>query len=212
MKTNRPLPAGSAFRWIFLGLAGALAGCSVVPPPLEDPTRYFVLSGVPASATPAEGGLRIGVRTVRLAGYLNRREMVVRAAANEVEFRDYQRWAEPLDAAIARVLRSALQASGRVAQAWAEPFPVDQERDYDVAIEVTRCEGVKAGSGRFEATLSAVAEVWTAGPNPRSVARRVFTAPADSWDGRDFDRLAALLSSDAAALGREVLAAVPPKT
>jgi uncharacterized lipoprotein YmbA len=210
MKTPRPL-AAAALRWFILCLAGALAGCNVVPPPQEDPTRYFILSGVPASAAPAQGSLRIGVRTVRLAGYLNRREMVVRAGANEVEFRDYRRWAEPLDAGIARVVRSALVASGQVAEAWVEPFPLDLERDYDVTIEVTRCEGAAAGSGRFEASLAAVAEVWTTGPNPRAVARRVFIAPADSWDGRDFDRLAALLSGDLAALGREVLAAVPAK-
>jgi len=211
MKTTRPPSAAAALRWIILGLASALAGCSVVPAPQEDPTRYFVLSGVPASAGPVQGSLRIGVRTVRLAAYLNRREMVVRAGANEVEFRDYRRWAEPLDAGIARVVRSALLASGQVAEAWAEPFPLDLERDYDVAIEVTRCEGAAARSGRFEASLSAVAEIWTVGPHPRAVARRVFTAPADSWDGRDFDRLAALLSGDLAALGREVLAAVPAK-
>ncbi len=211
MKINRPLPAGAALRWIFLCLAGALAGCNVVPPAQDDPTRYFVLSGVPAPAAPVQGNLRVGVRTVRLAGYLNRREMVVRVGPNEVEFRDYRRWAEPLDAGITRVVRSALLASGQVSQAWDEPFPAEQERDYDMVIEVTRCEGAAAGSGRFEAHLSALAEIWTAGPNPRSVARRVFTAPAEAWDGRDYDRLAALLSGEAAALGRDLLAALPAK-
>lgn len=208
MKNQSP-PA--ALRWLLLGLAGAFAGCNVVPPPQDDPTRYFVLAGVPASPGPVQGSLRIGLRSVRLASYLNRREMVVRVGANEVEFRDYRRWAEPLDAGISRVVRSALLASGQVAQAWGEPFPVDLVRDYDVAIEVTRCEGAENGSGRLEASLSAVVEIWTAGPDPRPVARRVFTAPAQAWNGRDFDRLAGLLSNDAAALGREILGALPAK-
>jgi uncharacterized protein len=206
-----PFPAGPAPRWALLALAALLAGCNIVPPPIEDPTRYYVLSDAPAPAAPAQGGLRVGLKAIRLAGYLKRREMVVRTGANEVEFRDYRRWAEPLDAAIGRVVRSALLASGSVAQAWGEPFPPDQGRDYDLAIEITRCEGSENASGRYEASLSAVIEVSTVGPDPHPVARRVFTAPAEAWDGRDFDRLAALLSADLAALGRDAAAALPPK-
>src|SRR5579862_2911754 len=105
-------------RWALLGLAAAVAGCNIVPPPTEDPTRYYVLSEMPAPAAAAAGTLRVGLRAVRLEGYLKRREMVVRTGANEVEFRDYRRWAEPLDGAIARVVRSALLASGPVGEAW----------------------------------------------------------------------------------------------
>lgn len=204
-----PISTG-ARRWGLLGLVAAVAGCNIVPPPTEDPTRYYVLSDVPAAAA-AAGALRVGIRTVRLDGYLKRREMVVRTGANEVEFRDYRRWAEPLDGAVARVARSALLASGSVAEAWTEPFPPDQERDYDVSIEITRCEGYVPPSGRAEARLAAVVDIWTAGGSPHRVARRVFTAPAEAWDGRDFDRLAALLSSDLGALGRDIAAALPPK-
>jgi hypothetical protein len=189
-----------------------VAGCNLVPPATEDPTRYYVLSDVPAPVAAAAGTLRVGIRAVRLDGYLRRREMVVRTGANEVEFRDYRRWAEPLDGAIARVVRSALLASGAVAEAWIEPFPPDQERDYDVKIEITHCEGVAPAFGRAEASLAAVVEVWTAGGSPHRVIRRLFTAPAEAWDGRDFDRLAALLSTDLGALGRDIASALPPKS
>lgn len=205
-----PNPNGF-LRWGLLGLLAVVAGCNLVPPPTEDPTRYYVLSEVPAPAAPAGGSLRVGIRAVRLDGYLKRREMVVRTGANEIEFRDYRRWAEPLDGAVAQVVRSALLASGSVADAWIEPFPADQERDYDVTIEVTRCEGYLPASGHAEASLAAVADIWTAGGIPHRVARRVFTAPSEAWDGRDFDRLAALLSQDIGALGRDIAAALPPK-
>jgi uncharacterized lipoprotein YmbA len=198
-------------RWGLLGLAGLLAGCNLVPPPSDDPTRYFVLSEVPAPAAAGAGGLRVGIRAIRLDGYLKRREMVVRTGANEVEFRDYRRWAEPLDEAVARVVRSGLLASGSVSQVWTHPFPADQDRDYDVSIEITRCEGLLA-SGRDEASVAAVFEIWTTGVNPHSVARKAFTGPAEGWDGRDFDRLTALLSSELGALGRDVAAALPPKS
>ncbi len=192
---------------------GLLAACNVVPPATDDPTRFFVLSdpAPPAAEAPAPGAARIDLRSVRLESYLRRKEMVVRTGANEVEFRDYRRWAEPLDAAIGRVLRQRLLEAPGVAQVYAEPFPVDQERDYDVAVDVRRCEGSVDASGRGSASFSATLEISTGGPNPHVVARKLFTAPAGSWDGRDFGQLASLLSADVAALGQEVAADLPPK-
>ena len=137
--------------------------------------------------------------------------MVVRTGDNEVEFRDYRRWAEPLDAAIGRVLRVRLLAAPEVAQVVTEPFPIDQERDFDVSIDIRRCEGSADASGKFAASLSATIEVSTAGANPHVVARKLFTAPAAAWDGRDFDRLASLLSADVSALGQEVVAELPAR-
>lgn len=137
--------------------------------------------------------------------------MVVRTGANEVEFRDYKRWAEPLDAAVARILKSRFLASPAVSQAWLEPFPLDEDRDFDVSIEVIRCEGAVSPKGRYVARLSATVEISTAGANPHVVARKLFVAPDEAWDGADFDRLAGLLSGDITALGQEVLADIPAK-
>jgi uncharacterized lipoprotein YmbA len=196
------------------GLLGFLPGCNIVPPVQDDPTRYFVLSdsaALPAEASPAAGGVRIGLKSVRLEGYLKRREMVVRSGDNEVEFRDYRRWAEPLDAAIGRALRGTLLASPGVAQVQAEPFALDQDRDFDVSIEVRRFEGAASAPGKFTASFSAMVEVSTAGANPRVVSRKLFVAPDAAWDGRDYDRLAGLLTADVSALGREILSELPAK-
>jgi uncharacterized lipoprotein YmbA len=209
--TPRPRPLA---RLALVCAVGLVAGCNVVPPAQDDPTRYYVLSdSAPAApqAGPSQGGARIGLRAVQLEGYLRRREMVVRTGSNEVEFRDYRRWAEPLDAAIARILQARLQSSPAVAQAWVEPFPVDQDRDFDVSVAVSRCEGSASRSDRYVASLSATIEVSTAGPNAHVVARRVFAAPDAAWNGSDYERLAALLSADVAQLAQEVLAAVPAK-
>ncbi len=195
-------------------LLGLLSGCNVAQPAQDDPTRYFVLSdpaGTPVQG-PSAGGVRLGLKAVRVESYLKRREIVVRTGENEVEFRDYRRWAESLEVALPRVLRARLLQSADVAQVSTEPFAVDQERDYDVSVEIRRCEGLGRRSGRFGASFVAAFEISTPGPNPRVIARKVFTAPDASWDGGDFDRLAALLSADAAALGAEVIASLPPRT
>jgi uncharacterized protein len=204
----RPLASLTAF--LFLG---ALSGCNVVQPAQDDPTRYFVLSDPAAQATPAipsPTAPRLGLRAVRLESYLKHREMVVRAGANELQFKDYRRWAEPLDAAVARVLRTSLLASPGVAQVLTEPFPFDQPRDLDVSIDVRRCEGVIEGS-RYKAEFSAMIEISTGGSDPKVVVRKLFVAAPADWDGTDYDRLASLLSDDVSALGLEVASDIPAK-
>ena len=49
----------------------------------------------------------------------------------------------------------------------------------------------------------------TPSPGARVVAHRLFVAPAAEWDGSNYGRLAALLSEDVAALGREIAEALP---
>jgi len=196
-----------------VGLLGLLAACNVVPPAEDDPTRYFVLSD-PASAAvaaPAAGGARIGLRHVNLESYLKKKEMVVRTGENEIEFRDFRRWAEPLDAAIVRVLRRRLLDGAGVAQVFAEPFPTDQERDFDVAIDIRRCEGLLTPTGKYVASFAAMVEISTSGATPHMVSRTLFTAPDAAWDGKDFDRLASLLSADVSALGERVLSGIAAK-
>ena len=213
--TTRTSPArGPLMPIVLTGLLFALSACNVVQPAQEDPTRYFVLSdpAVPQGQAPApSAGVRIGLKAVRLEGYLRRKQIVVRTGDNEVQFRDYRLWAEPLDAAIGRVLRTRLLASPEVAQVYAEPFPPDQERDFDVSIEVRRFEGSAGEQGRYAASLSAAIEIATTGASPRVVAHKVFVAPAAAWDGRDFDRLARMLSADVSALAQDVLADLPAR-
>jgi uncharacterized lipoprotein YmbA len=203
--TNLPRPARAAL-FAALALLGVLPACNVVPAPTDDPTRFFVLADPAATGAqaPSAGGARIGLRAVRVESYLRRKEMVVRTGPNEVEFRDYRRWAEPLDAAVGRVLRLRLMESPGISQVLAEPFPADQERDYDVSVDVRRCEGLAEASGRFTASFSATLEISTTGPGAHVVSRRLYTAPAGAWDGRDFGQLAGLLSADISGLGGEI--------
>jgi uncharacterized lipoprotein YmbA len=197
-----------------LGLL-ASAGCNVVPPPQADSTRFFVLSGAELSAPGAvqapAGTLRIGIRNVRLESYLNRKEMVVRMGANEIRFEDYRRWADPLDSALTRIVRSKLLAAPAVAQVYAEPFPFDQARDFDVSIDVVRFEGAVGADGKYSAGMAAVVEISTTGAGSRIVSRKLFEAPAQAWDGADFDRLAALLRADVDLLAQEVASELPAK-
>ena len=199
-----------AAQWmLFAGLL-ALAGCSVVPEPQADLTRYYVLAGSSnaATATSAENGLKLGLKKVTLPPYLEKGSIVIRRGENELSYNDYARWAEPLADGVARLVRNHLLASPRVGQVFSEGFPFDQERDFDVAITINRCEGVRQG-GTTVARFAAVVEITAPSADGKLVTRRTFGPAEVAWDGRDYGALVQALSSAVGSLGDEILAILP---
>jgi len=215
MNTPHAPRFSTAIRIASLGLFAWTAGCNVLPPPTEDSTRYFLLSERAAAneggRVAGSGGLRIGLKPVMMAGYLKNREIVVRRGANEISFRDNARWAEPLDSSIARLIRGALLKAPSVGDVLVPPFPLEGERDYDVDVQVLRCEGSTAAAGGGVASFSAIVDIKTAGAVPRTVVHHVFTAPETAWNGRDYGQLAGLLSDSVAQLAGDVAASIPEK-
>lgn len=189
-----------------------LAGCSIVPEPQGDPTRYYVLTGQSADAPRAEktdGALVLGVKRIEIASYLNGKDMVVREGGNEIVYQSFSRWAEPLATSITRAVAGNLARAETVQRVYAQPFPFEVERDYDVAIRVFRCEGERK-DGKAWASFSALVEVTESKPGGAIVLRKVFTAPETEWNGKDFGALATAISEQVGALGAEIVAALPP--
>ncbi len=200
--------------WLLLGALLGGTGCSIVPEAASDPTRYYVLTGpghAEDGATRVRGTLRLGLKAVEISPYLRKGTMVVRKGSNELVYNDYARWAETLEAGISRAVRAQLMASPAVDRVFVYPFPFDQERHYDVALNVIRCEGVKNGSGAV-ARFAAVVEITTAGEGGgQLVARKVFRAPEVPWDGKDYSALAEALSASVGALCEDLVASLPEK-
>lgn len=100
-----------------LGLAGglmlALAGCS------SPENKYFTLSAADAAAPTGQAvsGRTIAIDDVSIPAYLDRPQIVIEQDPNRADVREYERWVEPLDGMIRRVLAADLAArlgSGRV--------------------------------------------------------------------------------------------------
>jgi uncharacterized lipoprotein YmbA len=192
----------------------AFSGCNVIPPVQPDATRYYVLSGpsvAEAAARSSSGTWQIGMRAVDVPPYLRRGSMVVRAGENEVSFAETARWAEPVEQEIAAVLRQHLSAAAPVARVLTPPFSIERTRDFDVGVQILRCEGVRESAGRSVARFAATFEISTVGENSQVVVKKTFVASDAAWDGRDFGQLAALLSAAAGALSQEIVAALPEK-
>jgi uncharacterized lipoprotein YmbA len=179
-----------------------LGGCSLLPQAQVDPTRFFVLSATTeATVAPAGKAPVVHLRPVELASYIKAKPIIVRRGNNEIEFREFARWGEPLELGIGRVLREDLVARGAAGAVLAAGLrAVDVEYDYTLVVRVLACEGGANGAVYFRA----VWEIATTGVTPKVMARGE-VQPADlRWDGKSEGALAAQLSSAVAILAEDV--------
>jgi uncharacterized protein len=89
-----------------------LAGCFGFLKPAHSTARYFVLTPLPAAASPTvtPGALAVGVGQVKIPAYLFNTSLAIRKGTNEIEYLPSLLWAERLDTGIQRVLAANLAA------------------------------------------------------------------------------------------------------
>lgn len=194
-----------------LCVSGLLPGCSIPLPQAEaDPTRYYVLSAstVPAAGAVATPGPTIHLRQVELANYVRVRPLIVRRGDNEIQFREFARWGEPLELGIGRVLREELLARGAAGAVLSPGLrAANVNYDFELIVRVLACEGEAGGAVKFRAVWELAGAV---APNT-IVARGDFHGPAANWDGKSEASLAARLSEAVVALAAEIAGALPKK-
>jgi hypothetical protein len=200
-----------------LAASALLAGCSFFPKPAPDPTRHYVLTALTPAAVDAagQGKLKVGLRSVQIAPYLDGKAMIVRRGDNEIDYSDYARWAEPLATGINRMLVARLHVSGRVGRVFPQPYPFDVMRDVDVSVSVLRCEGRVRPDGRAVVSFTCAIEIVRVEEKPGAAGggqvlfREVFEAPETPWKDGDYAALATGLSEKVAGLADRILSALP---
>lgn len=190
-----------------LVLALFLPGCGTFSAK-PDPSRFFTLSALPqaepnpANRPAASPGISLGVGPVTLPGYLDRQEIVVRRAPNQLILLENDRWAEPLEDNVARVLSQNIALLLRAERINAYPWPIDRKPVYQVEIEVLRFET----DADHQAQLSAR---WLVRNTSRKDTVRYHeTRLSRPAQGRSTDASVAALSETLADLSREVAAAI----
>ncbi len=138
-----------------LGIPVLLSAC-LLPRPVEDRTRYFLLeaSGVEeltGSAAryldPDEPGLAIGLRRVRVADYINVPSIVVRNSDGQLRYTHYQRWAEGLDRGAARLLREVLRRDAAITSVYFFPEAGREFVDFEVEVQLLACDAIERDDG-----------------------------------------------------------------
>jgi uncharacterized lipoprotein YmbA len=150
----------------------------------------------------------VGLKPVELPAYLRSKAMVVRTSTNELHFADFDRWAEPLDQGISRVMKETL-SSARNIESVALNSHADDTLDYEVAIRILACEGVRLGNGNGSIRFAVTWEARSVGTNSTVTNRGVFTAHPVAWDGKDYGQLAERLSEAITGASKALAADLP---
>ena len=202
--------ARGVIAWAICGAAILVpAGCSL-PQAQADPTRFFVLSTPSGNASgAATDAPAIHLRQIDLASYIRSRPLIVRKSDNEVEFREFARWSEPLEQGIARVLREELVSRGAASSvAISGVRAANRPFDYELGLRVLACEGTAGGDVVFRAAWELIP---AGGKNAPAVARGDFNAQGLKWDGKNETQLVAELSKAVSSLAGDIAAGLPKK-
>jgi uncharacterized protein len=176
-------------------VAAAAAGCA------SSPSRFYTLnSTATGDGTPA-ADYAVVVGPVSIPALVDRPQFMVQMATNRVQIDEFNRWAEPLDDNIARVVAgdlATLLGTPRVAAASLANF----NPAYRVSIDIQRFESVRGKSVLVEA-------VWAVHRTTASGAtcsgRTVASEPVS---GGSFDALAAAHSRALAKVSGDIAAVI----
>lgn len=150
-----------------LGFAVLTTGCSLSPK--DDPSQFYVLAAPADTERAATGTAVLGLGPITLPQYLRRPQMVTRTGEHQMTFSEVHRWAEDLEAGVARVMREELQRNTGASQILSYPWLASRTVHYAIEVDIMRFEGDAAG----------VVDLW-ASWRIRDVATREVVASQES--------------------------------
>jgi uncharacterized protein len=139
-------------------LGAFVAGACSPLGPIPDRSRYYTLMPPPVESADSDtrrepSTIVYGLGPVTLPAYLDRSQVATRLSATEVAYSQWDRWAEPLGANIAWVLRQSLVEELRADDIVAYPW-TGASVDYQVEVRLLCFETDVKGETRLVARWS----------------------------------------------------------
>jgi uncharacterized lipoprotein YmbA len=132
-----------------------LAGCSILAPQ-PDMSHFFTLAPLAeatvqpdASGADTSSTMLLGLGPIKLPPYLDRHEIAVRLSPTQITYSSVDRWAEPLNVSVSRVLLqnlSHLLGTERIAM---YPWSNAAQVDYQIEVELLNFEVTQQGEARL---------------------------------------------------------------
>jgi uncharacterized lipoprotein YmbA len=179
-----------------------LSGCAG-----SKPANYYVLYSIQnpvpqVRAAGTEQDLAIGVGPIKIPDYLDRPQMAARSGGSGLQFAEFDKWAEPLEKNLTRVLAdnlSILVPTERVSVfPWARAVPVR----YQVTVEIVQLEKMPDEKVILDARWNILEND---GGKLLVMKRSKFTLPVES---AGFEGVASAESRAVEALSRDIAAAL----
>jgi len=189
MNSTRQMLKTCAVGAIAMALAGCTAISKTILAPQPDITKFYLLTPAAGAATPAPaaaqsvgGDFAIGLGPIKLPPYLDRQEVVTRAAPNRLELSKDERWGESLQNGFTSAMARDLAAQAGTGRVIVFPWYDTVHIDLQVEIDVYRFE--TDGNGNAQRT-----EKWTipdsTGKNILYTAESNLTQPSKPGDTTD---------------------------
>jgi uncharacterized lipoprotein YmbA len=176
-------------------LAAFLAGCASTPP-----SRFYTLTAARGTVA-SSSTLSVLVGPVAVPAVVDRPQIVVDAGANQVRLDDFNRWAAPLQNAIARVVADNLVAMLGTPRVTLSMQTLSTDSDFRASIDV---QSFQSAPGEA-ATLDAV---WTVRRAKDGKAETGRTTVREPMQENSYDALAAAHSRALARLSQDIAGAV----
>ena len=127
-------------------LAGSVSGCGSSPP-----SSFYTLSPSPLTPIGSVSDSNIMIGPVDLPDYLNRPQIVTRGNGSELKLAQFNRWAEPLDESIQRMLTRNVSTLLDSDQVVGYPSKQVFGQHYHVPVRIQRFDSDKRGHAVLEA-------------------------------------------------------------
>lgn len=178
------------------GVLLALGGCGSSPV-----THFYTLSPAAAPA-PAAGAQApsVAIGAVQLPDGLDRPQIVLRGAGNQVTYSEFERWLGALKDEIALAVAGGLRQALGGASVYAYPMSAGTSADVSVLLHVQRFDSVLGEA-------AAVEVLWQVVP-AKGAARRGQSSVREPVDGPGYDALVAAHGRALAAVSRDIAAAI----
>jgi uncharacterized protein len=176
-------------------VAAAASGCGTTAP-----SRFYTLDATAVADGTAPIGAAIMVGPVSVPASVDRPEFVVQTAPNRVDVDEFNRWAAPLNDAIAQAVAGDLVKLLGTPNVAAAPL-ANFDPAYRVTIDVQRFDSVPGQAATLEA-------VWTVRKAAGGETRSGRTVAREPVQGDSFDALAAAHSRALAKMSADIAAAI----
>lgn len=190
------------------GTLAALFGLLVLSACAESkPSNFYVLNSLSPTEVSRESisvgsGVAVGLDPVNMPEYLDRPEIVSRGSGNELELGEFDRWAEPLDRNIERVVAQNLSVLLDTDRVFVLPARRRLDLRYRVEIDILRFNLVKQGETLLEvrwAVLDGAAE------RELLIAKSTYASPVAV---QNYDAVVSSMNENLAELSREIATAI----
>jgi uncharacterized lipoprotein YmbA len=144
-----------------------LLGCGTTPP-----SKYYLLSAE-ASNFPDGTSPSLGVGPIEIPEYLNRNALIYSREGNRLHIANFERWAEPLDSSIGRVVRLNLASLLDTQNIQVYPWSDSERPEYGVEVTV-----INMDANDQQARLIAEWYIYTT-INRETIARKISSLSYD---------------------------------